>query len=176
MIWKKSESEEPAAPSQSQPVPQYQPQPAPSFRGQGQQAKDRALIGPSIEIKGNLTGAEDLFVEGRIDGKIELRQHSVTIGKSGRVKADIYGRSIVVMGEVDGNLFAEEQIILRQGCIVRGNLTAPRVGLEEGSSFKGSIDMTAAESTETQARQSAGFEARSGASRVHEQDSSVEGI
>lgn len=176
MIWKKSESEEPVVPSPSQAQPQYQAPPAPSPRSQAQQAKDRALIGPSIEIKGDLTGAEDLFVEGRVDGKIELRQHSVTIGKSGRVRADIYGRSIVVTGEVDGNLYAEEQIILRQGCVVRGNLTAPRVGLEEGSSFKGSIDMTAMDSAETQARPIAGFEARSGASRLHEHDSSVEGI
>jgi cytoskeletal protein CcmA (bactofilin family) len=157
MIWKKSDSEEPVITPPPQPQPQYQPPaaPAPAPRPQAP-PKERALIGPSIEIKGDLRGGEDLFVEGKVEGKIELRQHSVTIGKGGRVKADVFGRSIVVLGEVHGNLFAEEQIILRQACVVRGNLTAPRVALEEGSSFKGSIDMTAAESGEAHSRPKTG--------------------
>ena len=156
MIWKKSEADEPQAPAQPQP----QPPPAPSSRPQVQPAKERALIGPSIEIKGTLAGGEDLYVEGRVEGKIELRQHSVTIGKSGRVRADIFGSTIVVQGEVDGNLFGEEQISLRQSSTVRGNLTAPRVMLEDGSHFKGSIDMTAKNTTETPLLPAAGSESR----------------
>ncbi len=139
MIWKNTESNEP--PVQPHPQPQPPPPAAPP-RMQPQQGKDPALIGPSIEIKGNLTGSEDLVIEGRIDGKIDLRQHSVTVGRNGRVKADILGRTIVVMGEVDGNLCGEEQIVLRQTSMVRGNLVAPRVILEDGSNFKGGIDMT----------------------------------
>ena len=139
MIWKKSEADEAAAPIPPQP----QAPPPPSVRSQPQPTKERALIGPSVEIKGNLAGGEDLFVEGRIDGKIEVRQHGITIGKSGRVKANVYGRTIVVMGEVEGDLYGEEQIILRQSSAVRGNLVAPRVTLEDGANFKGSIDMTA---------------------------------
>ncbi len=104
--------------------------------------KERALIGPSIEIKGSLSGGEDLLVEGRVEGTIELDQHSVTIGTSGRIKADIHGRSIVVMGEVEGNLFGSDQIVLRQSSKVRGNLVAPRVSLEDGSNYKGTIDMS----------------------------------
>jgi len=100
------------------------------------------LIGPSIKIQGSVSGDEDLLVEGRVEGKIELAQHSVTIGASGRIKADIQGRSIVIMGEVEGNLFGSEQITLRQSSTVRGNLVAPRVSLEDGANFKGSIDMT----------------------------------
>jgi cytoskeletal protein CcmA (bactofilin family) len=137
MIWKKPEAENPAA------VTPVQPPPQPSApRVQPPPPKERALIGPSIEIKGNLLGGEDLFVEGRVEGKIELAQHSVTIGTSGRIKADIHGRRIVVMGEVEGNLDGSEQIVLRQSSKVRGNLVAPRVSLEEGADFKGSIDMT----------------------------------
>src|SRR4030043_190581 len=137
MIWKKARAASPPHPSPTPPPPQplapgRQPPPA----------KERALIGPSIEIKGTLSGGEDLFVEGRVEGKIELAQHSVTIGTSGRIKADIQGRSIVVMGEVEGNLVGSEQIFLRQSSKVRGNLVAPRVSLEDGSDFKGSIDMT----------------------------------
>jgi cytoskeletal protein CcmA (bactofilin family) len=75
-------------------------------------------------------------------GKIELRKHNVGIGKNGRVAADIFGKVITVEGEVHGNLYGEEQIVLRHSSTVRGNLTAPRVTLEDGSNFKGSIDMT----------------------------------
>lgn len=139
MIWKKSESEE--TPARDHPQPQ--PPSASATRFQQQPARERATIGPTIEIRGNLTGNEDLLIEGRIEGKIELQQHSVTVGKNGRVKADIIGRHIVVMGEVDGNLFGEEQIILNPSSRVNGNLFAPRITLEDGSQFKGSIDMTA---------------------------------
>jgi cytoskeletal protein CcmA (bactofilin family) len=65
----------------------------------------------------------------------------VTIGKNGRVRADVFGRIVNVEGEVDGNVFAQEQAVLRQSGAVRGNITSPRVTLEDGSRFKGSIDM-----------------------------------
>jgi len=168
MIWKKSDAEEPAVPSQPQPPP------LPAARNQPQASRERALIGPSIEFKGNLTGGEDLFIEGRIEGRIELRQHSVTIGKSGRVKADIYGRTIVVQGEVDGNLFGEEQIILRQASTVRGNLQAPRVTLEDGSQFKGSIDMVAKPVVEAPPRQSGGPELRPTTPQLPKQEKTAE--
>ena len=137
MIWKKPDENNPPTqtPIQKPPqptVPQSQP---PSV-------KERALIGASIKIEGNLSGGEDLLVEGRVKGKIDLNQHSITIGRKGRIKADIHGRSIVVMGEVDGNLYGSEQVVLQKSSKVRGNLFAPRVSLEDGSDFKGSIDMT----------------------------------
>jgi cytoskeletal protein CcmA (bactofilin family) len=136
-MWKKTDADNPPIHTPMQPPPQPS---AP--RSQPPLAKERALIGPSIEIKGSLSGDEDLFVEGRVEGKIELAQHSVTIGTNGRIKADIQGRIIIVMGEVEGNLDGSEQIILRQSSKVRGDLVAPRVSLEDGSDFKGSIDMT----------------------------------
>ncbi len=138
MIWKKTEVDEAAA----QPVSPPQAPPAPSLRGP-QSGREAALIGPSIELKGEIAGGEDLLVEGKIEGRIELNKYNVTIGKSGQVRADIYGGTIVVMGEVQGNLYAEEKIVLRQTSTVKGNLLAPRVTLEDGSNFKGSIDMTA---------------------------------
>ncbi len=144
MIWKKSDADN--VPTQTP----MQPSPPPSVpRSQPPPAKERALIGPSIEIKGSLSGGEDLLVEGRVEGKIELAQHSVTIGTSGRIKADIQGRSIVIMGEVEGDLFGSEQIILRRSSTVTGNLVSPRVSLEDGSNFKGSIDMTSKPAAET---------------------------
>lgn len=106
-----------------------------------EQLRDRAMIGPSIFIRGDISGDEDLMVHGRIEGKIELKQHNVTVGKNGRVKADIIGKIISVEGEVQGNLYGEDKIIIRHSGSIRGNITSPRVNLEDGSKFKGSIDM-----------------------------------
>ena len=102
---------------------------------------DRATIGASIFIKGDLSGEEDLVIEGRVEGKVDLKQNNVTVGKNGKVKADVSGRVVTIEGEVTGNVFAREQAILRQAGAIRGNITAPRVVLEDGSRFKGSIDM-----------------------------------
>jgi cytoskeletal protein CcmA (bactofilin family) len=102
---------------------------------------DRAIIGPSITIKGDVTGDEDLVIQGRVEGKVDLAQHNVTVGANGRIKANILGRSVTVEGEVEGDLHAEEQIAIRKSGKVRGNVSAPRVIIEDGAMFKGSIDM-----------------------------------
>lgn len=102
---------------------------------------DRAVIGPSITIKGDVSGEEDLVIQGRVEGKVDLAQHHVTVGANGRIKANIVGRSVTVEGEVDGDLRADEQIAIRKSGKVRGNISAPRVIIEDGATFKGSIDM-----------------------------------
>jgi len=109
--------------------------------GQAVPGERVARLGPSLVIKGSLSGEEDLVVEGRVDGEISLRKNRVTIGENGRVKADVYSKSICVEGEVDGNLFGEDEVVIRRSGKVRGNVTAPRVTLENGAKFKGSIDM-----------------------------------
>jgi cytoskeletal protein CcmA (bactofilin family) len=103
--------------------------------------RDPAAVGASISIVGDVTGDEDLTILGRIEGKVDLPQHVVTVGQSGRVKADIRARVISVAGEVRGNLVAAEQILIRKTATMLGNLTAPRVGLEDGCSFRGSVEM-----------------------------------
>ena len=100
-----------------------------------------ATLGPSLVIRGTLSGQEDLLIEGKVEGEISLRKHSVTVGPKGRVKADIFSKSICVEGEVAGNLFGEDQVTIRRSGKVRGNVTSPRVSLEDGSKFKGAIDM-----------------------------------
>ncbi len=102
---------------------------------------ERAIIGPSITIKGDVTGEEDLVIQGRVEGKVDLAQHNVTVGSNGRIKANIFGRSVTVEGEVEGDLHAEEQIAIRKSGKVRGNVSAPRVTIEDGAMFKGAIDM-----------------------------------
>jgi cytoskeletal protein CcmA (bactofilin family) len=135
MVWKKPD-DNPSHPEPA-PAPPRPAQPAELRRAE----RATATIGPSIFIKGDLSGDEDLVIEGRVEGKIDLKQHNVTIGKNGRVHADVFGNTVVIEGEVDGNLFAQQQAILRQSGAVRGNITAPRVMLEDGSRFRGSIDM-----------------------------------
>jgi cytoskeletal protein CcmA (bactofilin family) len=147
VMWKKSEPEEtrPQPATTPQPPQAPQVQAAQPVRNPAPQLKEKAMIGPTITIKGDLSGEEDLQIEGRVEGKIDLPRHSVTVGKSGRIKADVYGKTITVEGEVEGNLFGEEQLVLRQSSTVRGNITAPRVSLEDGANFKGSIDMSSKE-------------------------------
>jgi cytoskeletal protein CcmA (bactofilin family) len=106
----------------------------------------RATIGPSISIKGDVTGSEDLVIQGKIDGSVTLDQHAVSVGSEGRVNADIVGRVITVEGRVEGDLTAEEQIILRGSAQVHGDIKAPRVVLEDGATFRGLVDMGAAPS------------------------------
>ncbi len=100
-----------------------------------------ATIGPSIHIKGDVTGEENLVIEGTVDGAVKVKNNDVTIGASGKVKANIYAASINVEGELKGDLIGEEKVIIRSTGKVQGNIVSPRVSLEEGAQFKGSIDM-----------------------------------
>ncbi len=102
-----------------------------------------ATIGPSITVKGDVSGDEDLVIQGRVEGTVKLAKHNVTIGGNGRVKADVHGRTVVVEGEVTGDIRAQEQIILRHTAQVEGGIAAPRVALEDGAVFRGSIEMDA---------------------------------
>ena len=105
------------------------------------QPGERAVLGASILVKGDLAGEEDLIIQGSIEGKIQLSGNKLTVGQQGRVKADIYAKEICIEGEVNGNLFGEEKVTVRKSGNVKGNMISPRVSLEEGATFKGSIDM-----------------------------------
>jgi cytoskeletal protein CcmA (bactofilin family) len=100
-----------------------------------------AVIGRSIQINGDVHGNEDLRIEGDVSGTVELRNSNLTIGKEGKVRADIYAKSIVVDGTTEGDIYASERIVVHVSANVRGNITAPKVGIEEGAKFKGSIEM-----------------------------------
>lgn len=98
-------------------------------------------IGQSIEIKGELTGNEDLTIDGKVDGKIVLREHNLTIGANAKIKADVQAKAVLVIGEVFGNISADDKVEIAPSGSVEGDLSAPRVALADGSSFKGAIDM-----------------------------------
>jgi cytoskeletal protein CcmA (bactofilin family) len=103
--------------------------------------EEMASIGKSIVINGELSGSEDLTIEGRVDGKIELRDHILTVGSNGRIKAQVSAKAIVVLGQVTGNLNATEKVDIKESGSVEGDIVAPRVAIADGSHFRGSIDM-----------------------------------
>src|SRR5437879_4903445 len=103
--------------------------------------EELASIGKSIVINGELSGSEDLTIEGRVDGKIELRDHVLTVGSNGKIKAQVSAKAIVVLGQVTGNLNATEKVDIKESGSVEGDIVAPRVAIADGSHFKGSIDM-----------------------------------
>ena len=102
---------------------------------------ERATIGRSIHVRGDVTGDEDLLVQGRVEGSINLRQHAVTVGSDGEVVASVVGRVVTVEGRVEGNIDGAEQVILRSSAVVKGDIKAPRVVLENGARFRGLVDM-----------------------------------
>ncbi|TVQ67510.1 MAG: polymer-forming cytoskeletal protein [Oceanospirillales bacterium] len=100
-----------------------------------------AVIGASIQIDGAVKGDEDLLIQGVVKGNIELKKNSVTIGPQGKVSADIYAHTIFVEGSMAGHLIASDQVVVRKSARIKGNITAPRISLEDGAQFNGSIDM-----------------------------------
>jgi cytoskeletal protein CcmA (bactofilin family) len=124
----------------TEPLPSA-PRPSSGGSQAGAAATRPSTLGPTISIKGNLKGAEDLRIEGSVEGTIRFDKQSVVISESGRIKADVFARSICVEGEVTGNLYGEREITIRPSGKLEGNITAPSVTLENGAKFRGSIDM-----------------------------------
>ena len=104
-------------------------------------ANPKVFIGKSIVVKGELRGSEDLTVEGQVEGKIALKQHVLTIGVHGRIRAQVLAKAVVVFGEVIGNIEATEKVAIRNEGTVEGDIKAPRVAIAEGAKFRGGIDM-----------------------------------
>lgn len=98
-------------------------------------------IGQSIQIKGELTGNEDLTIEGKVDGKVFLKDHNLTVGSNGRITAEIHAKTVVIIGEVVGNITADDKVEVAETGSMMGDIVAPRVVLADGARFKGSIDM-----------------------------------
>lgn len=98
-----------------------------------------AHIGKSVVIKGELSGSGDLFLDGEVEGTVDLKQNSVTIGPNGRVKAKVNAKSLVVEGKLEGNITASERVEIRQTANVTGDIVTKRIMIAEGSYFKGSV-------------------------------------
>jgi cytoskeletal protein CcmA (bactofilin family) len=102
---------------------------------------DVAHIGKSVIIKGELSGSEDLYLDGEVEGSIELRGHSLVIGPNGRIRANVHAKDIVVHGKVDGNLRATEKVELKKSALLNGDIFTQRIVIEDGAFFKGAIDI-----------------------------------
>ena len=135
----------PAAGTGQSPQNNINTSPAPEAARSSDQArgmeKGPVNIGKSVVIKGELTGSEDLTIEGHVEGKIELRQNVLTIGPNGRIKAQVFAKSVVILGEVTGNVTASEKVDIRDKGSVDGDIISPRVAIAEGAHFRGSVDM-----------------------------------
>ena len=103
--------------------------------------KDIVNIGKSVVIKGELNGSEDLTIEGHVEGTIQLREHVLTIGPNGRIKAQVFAKAVIVLGEVTGNVTASDKVDIRDNGSVDGDIVSPRVAIAEGAHFRGSVDM-----------------------------------
>ena len=143
-MWKRDESVKPTnqPPAPAAPVASTQqasaPAPQPDTR---RMDKDMVHIGKSVIIKGELAGSEDLTIEGHVEGKIELKDHVLTIGPNGKIKAQVFAKSVIVQGEVNGNVTATDKVDIRDGGSVDGDIISPRVAIAEGAHFRGSVDM-----------------------------------
>jgi cytoskeletal protein CcmA (bactofilin family) len=99
-----------------------------------------AQIGKSVFIKGELSGSEDLYLDGRVEGSISLKGNSLTVGPNGQIKGGVEAKGVVVQGKVEGNIQASERVELRKSAIVTGDITTQRILIEEGASLRGKVD------------------------------------
>ena len=99
-----------------------------------------AHIGKSVLVKGELSGSEDLYLDGEVEGSVALQGHSLTVGPHGRVRANIQARDVVIHGKIDGNLRAE-RVEFKKSAVVMGDIVTGRIVIEDGAFFKGSIDI-----------------------------------
>ena len=141
-MWKRDEAVKPASPQPAAPAAPVAPiQSAPSSPEPRRIERDMVNIGKSVVIKGELNGSEDLTIEGQVEGKIELKDHVLTIGSNGKIKAQVFAKAVIVLGEVTGNVTASEKVDIRDGGSVDGDIVSPRVAIAEGAHFRGTVDM-----------------------------------
>jgi cytoskeletal protein CcmA (bactofilin family) len=99
-----------------------------------------AHIGKSVVVRGELSGSEDLYLDGEVEGSVELRDHHLTIGPHGKVRASVNARDVVVHGELNGNVHGTERVELKKSAVLTGDIVTQRIVIEDGAFFKGSVD------------------------------------
>lgn len=143
-MWKRDESVKPATPPAHAPAatPSAPVAAAPAVNEpRTQLGRDNVNIGKSVIIKGELSGSEDLTIEGHVEGRIDLKDNVLTIGPNGKIKAEVFAKAVVVLGEVTGNVTASEKVDIRDNGSVDGDIASPRVAIAEGAHFRGAVDM-----------------------------------
>ncbi len=121
-------------------------------RSEPTRSVDVATIGKSVIVKGELSGSEDLYVDGQVEGSISLRGQSLTIGPNGRVRANVEARNVILHGKVDGNVTASDRVELRKSASLTGDITTARIAIDDGAYFKGTIDIQKTEPARVEAK------------------------
>src|SRR5580692_5315515 len=132
---------EPERPAMPTPVTSAPSEPTAARPAVAASTADQATIGKSLVIKGEVTGSESLYIDGRVEGSINLAGNRVTVGRNGVVSANINAREIVVLGKVRGNLTASDRVDIRSDGSLTGDVVAARISIEDGAFFKGGIDI-----------------------------------
>jgi cytoskeletal protein CcmA (bactofilin family) len=146
-MWKSSRKEDEPFTSQESTASSATPAAAPAVR-QPEPARSEvmrggevATIGKSVVVKGELSGSEDLYVDGQVEGSVALRGQSLTIGPNGRVRANIEARNVIIHGQVNGNVTASDRVELRKSASLTGDISTARIAIDDGAYFKGTIDI-----------------------------------
>lgn len=144
-MWKSNKPDErpatPATPAPSVPTPTLRETRTMDSLRSDSLKSEVAHIGKSVLIKGELTGSEDLFLDGEVEGNIDLKDHSLTIGPNGKIRANVVARDVVVHGKVDGNVSGTERVELKRSAVLVGDIATQRIVIEDGAYFKGAIDI-----------------------------------
>ena len=144
-MWKSSKEEvkPPAPPAPAAPVftPPKEVRPIDTPKPFDNYKADVAHIGKSVLVKGELSGSEDLYLDGEVEGSIQLKDHSLIVGPHGRVRANIQARDVVVHGKVDGNIRGTERVELKKSAVLVGDISTQRIIVEDGAFFKGAVDI-----------------------------------
>ncbi len=150
-MWKRKEDEygtfvePPTSGSPSATVPTAPQRPVETPRHEPMRSAEVATIGKSVVVKGELSGSEDLIVDGEVEGSITLRGQTLTVGPNGRVRANVEARNVVLYGRLDGDIHATDRVDLRKSASLAGNISTARISIEDGAFFKGGIDIQKAE-------------------------------
>ncbi|WP_339866360.1 polymer-forming cytoskeletal protein [Pseudohongiella nitratireducens] len=117
------------------------PTPAPTSSAPASVSSKSAVLGATIKVKGDISGEENLLIEGQVEGSVSLSSHELTIGKTGKLNANLTAKTIRIDGEVDGDITGKEKVVVTSTSQIKGNIVTPKMTLEEGARFKGTIDI-----------------------------------
>jgi cytoskeletal protein CcmA (bactofilin family) len=152
-MWSNNKQSDSPNPAAAQPAAYQPPQssanynansaPAASqtFRSSAPTARNLAILGPGLLVKGQISGEEDLQIDGKVEGSISLKGQRLTVGQNGEIVSDVHAREVIVYGKVRGNLFAEDRVEVKKDGSVVGNITGGRVLIEDGAYLKGQIEI-----------------------------------
>ena|SRR5256885_4022578 len=125
-------------------------------------ASEMAHIGKSVIIRGELSGSEDLYLDGEVEGNISLTDHNLIVGPNGRVRANVVAKDVVVHGKVDGNVQGHDRVELKKSAVLSGDISTQRIVIEDGAFFKGAIDIRKEGKSETKREMAAAASAGAG--------------